>query len=145
MSIAEVYPYSFITLKDNPTSPIMLLGPVQGDSIDHTIFWLPIEKVVVTGDCMYGRSVHAWVEELETKELLSAWKSTLDLIESLGPERIITGHACEGVELNAKEDLAYNRKYLKLFEDKITTAEKQPAVQEIYDTFKNAFPECKEK
>lgn len=38
---------------------------------------------------MYGRSVHTWVEELETKELLSAWQSTLDLIESLNPEIIM--------------------------------------------------------
>lgn len=86
---AEVYPYSFIVLAGNSTSPIHLLGPVQGDSIDHTLFWLPKESTLITGDAMYGRSVHAWVEELETKELLSAWQSTLDLIESLDPSVIM--------------------------------------------------------
>jgi len=140
----EIYPYSFITLADNATSPIMLLGPVQGDSIDHTLFWLPVEKTIITGDAMYGRSVHTWVQEIETKEILSAWESTLDLIESLKPETIIPGHSAEDSTLDAKADMEYCRKYLKLFSDKITHAEKQPEVKEIYDTFKDAFPQCKE-
>jgi glyoxylase-like metal-dependent hydrolase (beta-lactamase superfamily II) len=58
----EPYPYSFILLDGDPTSPIMLLGPVQGDSVDHTLFWLPSEKTIVTGDALYGRSTHVWWE-----------------------------------------------------------------------------------
>lgn len=138
----DVYPYSFITLADNASSPIILLGPVQGDSIDHTLFWLPVEKVLITGDAMYGRSVHCWVEEIETKEILSAWKSTLDLIESLQPETIIPGHTEEGWTLDAKADMAYCRKYLNLFGEKITHAKTQPKVQEIYDSFKESFPDA---
>lgn len=58
----EPYPYSFILLDGNPSSPIMLLGPVQGDTVDHTLFWLPSEKTVITGDALYGRSTHVWCE-----------------------------------------------------------------------------------
>jgi glyoxylase-like metal-dependent hydrolase (beta-lactamase superfamily II) len=54
------YAYSFIILDGNPTSPIMLLGPVQGDTVDHTLFWLPSEKTIITGDAIYGRSTHVW-------------------------------------------------------------------------------------
>jgi len=66
----EPYPYSFILLDGNPTSPIMLLGPVQGDSVDHTLFWLPSEKTIITGDALYGRSTHVWCEPLQCRHLL---------------------------------------------------------------------------
>lgn len=38
----------------------MLLGPVQGDSVDHTLFWVPSERTVVCGDSVYARSNHVW-------------------------------------------------------------------------------------
>ena len=56
----EPYPFSFCILKGNPSSPVVLLGPAQGDCINHTIFWLPVEKVVVCGDTMFGRNTHVW-------------------------------------------------------------------------------------
>lgn len=56
----EAYPYSFFVLDGDEGSPICLLGPVQGDSIDHTLFWMPTERTIVTGDAVYARSTHAW-------------------------------------------------------------------------------------
>lgn len=56
----EPYPYSFAVLEGNPNSLIMLLGPVQGDCVDHTLFWLPTERIIITGDALYGRSTHVW-------------------------------------------------------------------------------------
>lgn len=56
----DPYPFSFAVLEGNPNSPIMLLGPVQGDSVDHTLFWLPTERTIITGDALYGRSTHVW-------------------------------------------------------------------------------------
>ena len=67
---------------------------------------------------------------------------TLDFIEALQPTKIITGHIESGWEMNAKEDLAYMRKYLDLFSAKITNAPKKPTVDELFETFKNAFPQC---
>jgi len=54
------FEYTFFQLEGNEDSPIILLGPLQGDSVDHTLFWLPKEKVVVCGDSVYARSTHAW-------------------------------------------------------------------------------------
>jgi glyoxylase-like metal-dependent hydrolase (beta-lactamase superfamily II) len=71
----EPYKFSFCVLEGDLGSPICLLGPVQGDAVDHTIFWLPTEKVVITGDAMYGRSTHVWAEEIETKAILEAWQN----------------------------------------------------------------------
>jgi len=56
----EPYPYTFFLLKGDEQSPICLLGPVQGDSVDHTLFWLPTERTIISGDAVYARSTHAW-------------------------------------------------------------------------------------
>ena len=56
----EEFGFSFFMLQGNPESPVVLLGPLQGDSVDHTIFWLPHEKTVICGDTVYGRSTHVW-------------------------------------------------------------------------------------
>ena len=138
----EVYNYSFFILPGDEASPVALLGPVQGDSIDHTLFWLPRERTVITGDAVYARSTHAWVEEIETPEILHAWNLTLVLIESLDPEKIISGHIEQGWDFDAKKDMEHMHKYLDLFEKKITKAPKKPTVDELFQTFKNAFPQC---
>lgn len=56
----EPFPYSLIRLEGNPESPIFLLGPLQGDTVDHTLFWMPREKTLVCGDAVYARSTHVW-------------------------------------------------------------------------------------
>lgn len=106
----EVFPYSFFILPGDSSSPVVLLGPVQGDSTEHTLFWLPQERTIITGDAVYARSTHAWVEEIETAEVLHAWNLTLMLIESLNPERIIAGHIEEGWELDARKDMEHMHK-----------------------------------
>ncbi|KAK6380786.1 uncharacterized protein PV06_09930 [Exophiala oligosperma] len=136
------FTFSFLQLDGDPNSPIVLLGPLQGDSVDHTLFWLPQEKVVICGDSVYARSTHVWVEEIETPQILEAWQKTLDVIESLQPVKIIPGHLEAGWELNAKEDMAHMRKYLNLFSEKITHAPRKPQVKDLYTTFKEAFPQA---
>ncbi|EXJ82169.1 hypothetical protein A1O1_08238 [Capronia coronata CBS 617.96] len=138
----EVYNYSFFILPDDEASPVVLLGPVQGDSVDHTLFWLPRERIIITGDAVYARTTHAWVEEVETPEILNAWKLTLQLIEALNPVKIITGHIEAGNDFDKEKDLAHMHKYLELFEEKITNAKQTPQVQELFETFKNSFPQC---
>lgn len=82
-------------------------------------------------------------EEIETPAIWSAWMTALDTIESLGAEKIIPGHLEAGWELDPVKDLAHTRKYLQLFKDKIIAkAPQKPAVDDIYTTFKDAFPEA---
>jgi glyoxylase-like metal-dependent hydrolase (beta-lactamase superfamily II) len=56
----DPFEYTFFVLDGNPESPVHLLGPVQGDSVDHTIFWLPKERTLICGDSVYARSTHVW-------------------------------------------------------------------------------------
>lgn len=51
------YPYSFFRLDGEV---VVLMGPVQGDSVDHTLFWIPGAKTVICGDAIYARSTHVW-------------------------------------------------------------------------------------
>ncbi|KAK2810709.1 hypothetical protein FQN50_002752 [Emmonsiellopsis sp. PD_5] len=131
---------SFFVLEGNLDSPVVLLGPVQGDTVDVTLYWLPRERAIVCGDVVHGRSTHVWVNEIETPEILRAWQRTLDLIESLNPETIIPGHIDRGWALDAAADLGHTRSYLKLFSEKVTYAETQSSVDELYETFIKAFP-----
>ncbi|KAK5071585.1 hypothetical protein LTR64_004636 [Lithohypha guttulata] len=108
---------------------------------------LPTERTIITGDAVYARSVHAWVEEIETYDVLHAWRLTLKLIGSLNPTTIIPGHIERGWEPDAKKDLEYMHKYLDLFEQKIAKpvfveGKKKPEVDDLYQTFKKAFPDC---
>ncbi|PYH91501.1 putative metallo-beta-lactamase domain protein [Aspergillus ellipticus CBS 707.79] len=135
----EPYPFSFFVLGGHL---IMLLGPVVGDCVDQTVFWIPGNRTVVAGDVVYGRSVHVWVEELESPALLHAWQKTLDLIERLQPEHIIPGHMEAGWELDAKADLAHTRRYLDLFAEKIAHAPAKMPVAELYGVFEREFPLC---
>ena len=56
----DVFESSFFVLDGDESSPVCLLGPVQGDSVDQTLFWLPTEKTVICGDVIYARSTHVW-------------------------------------------------------------------------------------
>lgn len=38
--------------------------------------------------------------------------------------------------------MEHMHKYLDLFESKITNAKKKPGVDELFETFKKAFPDC---
>ncbi|GLA75118.1 hypothetical protein AtubIFM55763_006381 [Aspergillus tubingensis] len=134
--------------------PVVLMGPVQGDCVDQTVFWIPESRTVVAGDVVFGRSVHVWVEELESPALVQAWLKTLDMIDHLHPLKIIPGHMEAGWELDVKADLEHTRRYLRLFAEKVAYASgsgnsgnsnsSKPSVQELYNTFKEAFPECRE-
>lgn len=82
------------------------------------------------------------VEEVETPALLDAWQKTLDLIEALAPTRVIAGHLEAGWEFDAKADVDHTRKYLNLLGEKVTFAKKKPTVDELFNTFKQAFPQA---
>jgi hypothetical protein len=81
---------------------------------------------------------------VETSALLEAWLKTIEIIEALRPTKIIPGHLDLGWSLDAPADLAHTKKYLGLLGEKVTYASTKPQVQELYDYFKNAFPQCKE-
>ncbi|GAA6041736.1 hypothetical protein JCM8097_008305 [Rhodosporidiobolus ruineniae] len=140
----DPYPFSFFVLPSNPSSPIFLMGPVQGDQVDHSMFYLPREKVLITGDCLYGRGVHTWAAEISTPALLESWRNILALMDGLDLALLIPGHlsSTAGLGPEKDKDIEYNREYLELFAQKVTYAAKKPGMEELYSTFESAFPSC---
>lgn len=77
-----------------------------------------------------------------TRMFASASLRALDLIEALQPVKIIPDHLEQGWELDAKADMAHNRQHLELSADQVTNAKTKPKVDELYQTFKDAFPQA---
>jgi glyoxylase-like metal-dependent hydrolase (beta-lactamase superfamily II) len=86
--VPEVFNHTFFTLEGDEMSPIHLLSPLQGDTVDHTMFWLPTEGVIVAGctlqgvylmlgDTVYGRTFPLYLEEAATPALAAAWENSL--------------------------------------------------------------------
>lgn len=158
----EAFNFTFFVLQGDPESPVMLLGPLQGDSVDHTIFLVALgENGYLWGcglwekyACLVCRHCQhvidcRWltvsrVEEVETPALLEAWNKSLDVISSLNAIKVIPGHLELGWELDAQADLAHTKKYLSAFANKVTYAPSKPKVQELYEYFQNEFNQCKE-
>jgi hypothetical protein len=49
-------------------------------------------------------------EEIETPDILHAWNLTLQLLEALGPTKIIAGRIKKGWSFDAKADLEHMHK-----------------------------------
>ncbi|OOF95726.1 hypothetical protein ASPCADRAFT_506562 [Aspergillus carbonarius ITEM 5010] len=130
----DPYPFSFFCLDGEV---VVLLGPVQGDSVEQTVFWIP-------GFWGRKRGMLAGVEELDSPALLEAWLMTLDMIERLQPVKIIPGHMEARWELDAEADLAHTRRYLRLFGEKVIYVSEKMGVKELYEVFREAFPQCRE-
>ena len=51
-------------------------------------------------------------------------------------------HIENGWIIDGRKDLEHSRKYLDLFSGKIAYAKKKPGVDELYRTFRDAFPQA---
>lgn len=142
----ESYEYSFFALPGDLTSPILLLGPVQGAYPNHTLYWLPTERTVVAGDAVFARSTHVNVEQISSSARLSAWRLTLDLITSLDPATIVAGYIDRALQFDARRDVEHMYRYFDLFEDRIMAPieQGQPKIQatDLHRVFTEAFANC---
>lgn len=80
----------------------------HGHSPDNAVVWVPQDKALFAGDLLFV-GCHPFMGEGD----IPGWLADLDVIASLGAEKIIPGH---GRLANAK-DLAELKAYLKAFDD----------------------------
>ncbi|KAM0328180.1 hypothetical protein ACHAQA_005587 [Verticillium albo-atrum] len=113
------YDFTFFALPGNEATPIQLLSPLVGDTIDETLFWIPSISTLIAGDAVYGHTVHLWLADLLSPALTEAWLSTLDFIEHLAPKRIIPGHSLTASGFGPSVDLRHSRRYVRFFQQKI--------------------------
>lgn len=62
----------------------------EGD-VENTVFYFPDKSTVITGDVAFDH-YHPWLLDGERQGTLSAWKSSIESIQSLGAATIIAGH-----------------------------------------------------
>ncbi|KAF5703340.1 phenylacetyl ligase [Fusarium mundagurra] len=116
--IPKTFPFTFFSLPGDGI--VYLLGPVIGDSPEQTMFWIPSIKPLIAGDVIYGHGMHIWLADLDDPAMTEAWLSSLRLIESLGAERIIPGHACtDQHDFNGSKDTDHTRAYLLFFQKEV--------------------------
>lgn len=140
-TLPEPYNYSIFTLPGDEASPVHLINPMTGDTVDETLIWIPSISTLIAGDAVYGDSIHVWLADLLTPALTAAWLSTLDFIENLAPKMIIPGHAINTKGFCATRDLEYSKKYLQLFQSEIEAKGIDfYTPTEIFNIFDDAFP-----
>ncbi|KAG5775152.1 hypothetical protein H9Q73_011175 [Fusarium xylarioides] len=99
---------------------VHLLGPVNGDSPEQTMFWIPSIKTLIAGDVVYGHGMHIWLADLDDPTMTETWLASLRLIESLGAERIIPGHALSDQhDFKGCKDIEHTRAYVRFFQKEI--------------------------
>lgn len=140
-AIPTPYDFTFFTLPGDYSSPIYLLSPLAGDTVDETLFWIPSISTLIAGDSVYSRTLHLWLADQISPALTDGWLSTLDFIESLKPKKVIAGHTKTLDSLDSKLDLEYSRRYLKFFQQKIQSkGQNFFTPQEIHRKLAKEFP-----
>jgi glyoxylase-like metal-dependent hydrolase (beta-lactamase superfamily II) len=119
--------------------PIELIGPVQGDAVNSTVFWVPSARAVICGDVVFNGSALGIFGQ--TKAQRAAWVATLNRIGALGPEIVVAGHTRPGAPAT-RVALDYTRGYLLAFE-KAVIESKTP--EQAAATMKQAYPEASDQ
>ncbi|KAJ0145386.1 hypothetical protein BFJ68_g9504 [Fusarium oxysporum] len=142
--IPKAFPSTFFSLPGD--NIVHLLGPVNGDSPEQTMFWIPSIKTLIAGDVVYGHGMHMWLADLDDPSMTEAWLDSLRLIDSLGAERIIPGHALSDQEgFNGSKDTDHTRAYVRFFQKEIESKPRDTFTpEEITAKFDEAFPELAE-
>ncbi|UPL02759.1 hypothetical protein LCI18_013693 [Fusarium solani-melongenae] len=140
-AIPTPYDFTFFALPGDYSSPIYLISPLAGDTVDETLFWIPSISTLIAGDSVYSHTLHLWLTDQLSPALTDAWLSTLDFIEYLKPKKVIAGHTASLDSLNSKLDLEYSRRYIKFFQHEIQSKGKDFFTpQEIFKKLAKEFP-----
>ncbi|KAK9722985.1 hypothetical protein K7432_002285 [Basidiobolus ranarum] len=126
-----------ITLRGNKNEPIKLLQPLDGDSEDVTAYWIPSQKVMITGDMVYSSKMHVWLASALEPSHRKGWIRSLDYLTSLKPKKVIAGHV-PGTEKPEVSDIRATKEYIQYFDRHIYG--KGYSTQKIYDLLKNRYP-----
>jgi len=119
--------------------PIELIGPVQGDAVNSTVFWVPSAKAAIGGDVVFNGVALGIFGQ--TKAQRTAWVASLDRIAALGPAIVVAGHTKPGAPAT-RVALDYTRGYLVRFERAVTEA-KTP--EEAAAAMKRDYPEASDQ
>jgi glyoxylase-like metal-dependent hydrolase (beta-lactamase superfamily II) len=107
----------------------------QGDTYNSTVIHVPSIGLVVGGDVVYG-TCHQLLVEDATPELRSAWRKSLDKVQSLCPKVVVPSHMLPG-EGYAAEHVQETKRYIDVWE---AERAKAGTWQELEAAMVAAFP-----
>ncbi|KAL3426114.1 metallo-beta-lactamase family protein [Phlyctema vagabunda] len=141
VAIPTPHDFTFFTLPGDEDTPVELLSPPGGNTIDETFFWIPSIKTVIAGDSVYSHQMHMWLADLLTPELTESWLTTIEFISYLEPSLIIPGHALDNTIFGSAVDLEHTYSYVKYFKDNIESKGINSFTpQEISNMLNSTFP-----
>jgi glyoxylase-like metal-dependent hydrolase (beta-lactamase superfamily II) len=90
------------------------------DSEDTTVLHVPDLDLVIAGDVIYS-GVHMYLAQVAGG--FGSWRRAIDIVESLKPRHIVSGHQNRELDDDAKRQIAETREYLDDAEELLGTAE----------------------
>jgi glyoxylase-like metal-dependent hydrolase (beta-lactamase superfamily II) len=90
------------------------------DSEDTTVLHVPELDLVIAGDVIYS-GVHMYLAQVAGG--FGSWRRAIDIVESLKPRHIVSGHQNRELDDDAKRQIAETREYLDDAEELLGTAE----------------------
>lgn len=124
-------------LGKNAPQMLVIPKPLQGDTLSvdgeqikvvgldgsdpaHAFLWIPESKTVLGGVALY-ENMHVWIADTQTQESRDHWRSTLESVTALQPERVIPGHYL-GDSQGDLTAVNYTRTYVTTFEQESAKA-----------------------
>ena len=114
-----------------------IIGPMQGDSPDNSMVWIPAIRTLIAGDVAYNRE-HLWEGSSKHPDQRKAWLASLDRADALKPEVVVPGHAPVGHEMDPGA-VQFSRDYLETFERELA---KTASGEELIAVMTRHFPEA---
>jgi glyoxylase-like metal-dependent hydrolase (beta-lactamase superfamily II) len=122
--------------------PVHLSIAGLADGVLGAIVHVPDIATVCSGDVLYN-NIHMWLWN-STPDSRAAWLASMDVVASLRPDTIITGHKDpDAPDDSAARILDQSRRYLEDFDQAVaragTAAEVIDAMMEKYSTYGNPY------
>ncbi|KAK9329560.1 beta-lactamase-like protein [Lipomyces starkeyi] len=135
------YDFGFFALPGDEDSPVYLLNPLTGDTIDETLFWIPAIGTLIAADSVWGRDLHLWMADLLTRALTESWLATVEFISDLKPLTIVPGHTVSNASFDGSQDFNHTYAYLKFWQEQIESRGPDYFTPtEIFDKLSFEFP-----
>ncbi len=116
-------------------STLEILKPIQGDTDENTMLWIPGQRILIAGDVVFN-SMHVYTAETDSKAR-GRWLNSLSQIRDLKPLVVIPGHSKVGAPLDASTAVEFTAKYLLVFDEELKQA-KGP--DSLIKAMKERFP-----
>jgi glyoxylase-like metal-dependent hydrolase (beta-lactamase superfamily II) len=114
---------------------IEVLKSIQGDTDESTMLWIPVQRILITGDVLFN-DMHVYTAETDSKAR-EKWLNSLQKIRELKPLIVIPGHSKVGAPLDASTAVDFTERYLLVFEQELKTAKDADS---LVTTMKEKFP-----